>query len=144
MAFTPFSVQVALLHSSSPGNQAYGQSSGGGHDCVVNDPAMAQYAACKNPLVSDKNCRVTNGSSVLDANRMDCEVMFTSIPAKTASKKWIVIHAGGCDTDTEVSGDYFSKDGKYNYFSLRPCAGMAESKCLAAYNGDICSALHMT
>eukprot|EP00457_Paulinella_chromatophora_P008259 gb/GEZN01008290.1/.p1 GENE.gb/GEZN01008290.1/~~gb/GEZN01008290.1/.p1 ORF type:complete len:353 (+),score=39.84 gb/GEZN01008290.1/:170-1228(+) len=118
------------------------QSSASGHDCYVNDPLMS--APCSNPLLEDKKCVVIHSKNPSDWDRMDCDIVVFNVPARRPTSKWLVIHAGGCDTDTEHIGDYFAAEKTWNYFGLRPCAGLVQSKCIAEYQFDVCLTLHMS
>lgn len=109
-------------------------------DCYVGSPPQ-----CNNSLASDPNCRGLEVTTVNGWKRMDCDYVLYNIPATARNtKKWLVIHAGGCDTYTEDLGDFFAPDMELNIFGLRPCGGFADSLCAASHDYDICNALHLS
>jgi hypothetical protein len=76
---------------------------------------------------------------------MDCDYVVYNIPATARkTKKWLVIHAGFCDTWTEFLGDYFAPDMGLNIIGLRPCGGYENSLCAATHGYDVCAALHVS
>jgi hypothetical protein len=106
-------------------------------DCFEGGPPM-----CNNSIAGDPTCRGLRVTTADAWKRMDCDYVVYNIPAANHTNKWIVIHAGGCDTYTEDLGDFFAPDLQLNIFGLRPCGGFANSLCAAAHGYDICAALH--
>jgi hypothetical protein len=110
------------------------------HDCYDGPPEF-----CNNSLASDTSCRGLEVTSSDGWKRMDCDYAVYNIPAPSrVTDKWLVIHAGGCDTYTEDLGDFFAPDMDLNIFGIRPCGGFEESLCAAVHNYDICEALHIS
>ena len=52
------------------------------------------------------------------------------VKAAEPSNKFIVIHAGQCDIDTEWLGDWLYGVTPYNLYGLRPCVGVNHVTCL--------------
>jgi hypothetical protein len=108
--------------------------------CFVGQPPL-----CNNSLASDPTCRGLEVSNTDGWKRMDCDYAVYEIPATARdTKKWLVIHAAGCDTWTGALGDFFASDMQLNIFGLRPCGGYEDSLCAAAHDYDICTALHIS
>lgn len=109
-------------------------------DCYIGEPPF-----CNNSLASDPKCRGFEVTTADGWKRMDCDYVLYNIPSPTrTTNKWIVIHAGGCDTYTEYLGDFFAPDMRLNLYGLRPCGGFDDSECYAASGYDICTALHIS
>jgi hypothetical protein len=108
--------------------------------CFIGEPPL-----CNNSLLYDPTCRGLNVSTPDAWKRMDCDYVVYNIPTTTReTKKWIVIHAAGCDTWTGALGDYFAPDMELNLFGLRPCGGYEDSLCNANADFDLCTALHIS
>ena len=106
---------------------------------------IGESPLCNNSLALDPTCRGLQISTLDGWKRMDCDYALYNIPATTRNtKKWIVIHAAGCDTWTGALGDYFAPDLQLNLYGLRPCGGYQDSLCAAAHDYDICTALHIS
>lgn len=109
-------------------------------DCYIGDPPF-----CNNSLTADSTCRGLEVDTLDGWKRMDCDYVIYNVPTtKRNTNKWLVIHAGGCDTYTENLGDFFSTDMWLNVFGLRPCGGFIDSACAAKHNYDICEATHIS
>jgi hypothetical protein len=110
-------------------------------DCYTGSPPQ-----CNNSLAEDPTCRGLEVTSMDGWKRMDCDYVLYNVPSSTrpSTKKWIVIHAGGCDTYTEDLGDYFAPDLGLNLFGIRPCGGFEDSLCAATHGYDECAALHIS
>ncbi|KAI5461830.1 hypothetical protein BGZ63DRAFT_444589 [Mariannaea sp. PMI_226] len=108
-------------------------------DCYVGSPPQ-----CNNSLASDPTCRGLEVTTADGWKRMDCDYVVYNIPTtRRNTKKWLVIHAGGCDTYTEDLGDFFAPDMGLNIFGLRPCGGFADSLCASQHDYDICTMIHI-
>src|SRR5271163_2490926 len=109
-------------------------------DCYVGEPPF-----CNNSLASDPTCRGLEVSTADGWERMDCDYVLYNIPAQSRiTQKWLVIHAGECDTYTEKLGDFFAPDMQLNIFGLRPCGGYEDSLCAAAHDYNVCTAFHIS
>ena len=109
-------------------------------DCYMGQPPL-----CNNSLASDPTCRGLEVSTADGWERMDCDYVLYNIPAsQRTTQKWLVIHAGVCDTFTEKLGDFFAPDMQLNIFGLRPCGGYQDSLCAAAHDYNVCSAFHIS
>lgn len=76
---------------------------------------------------------------------MDCDYALYNVPATGPdADKWLVIHAGGCDTYTENLGDFFALDMDLSLFGIRPCGGFEDSLCASRHNYDSCDAFHIS
>ncbi|ODA83802.1 hypothetical protein RJ55_02318 [Drechmeria coniospora] len=107
-------------------------------DCYLGSPPY-----CNNSLAADPTCRGLEVTTADGWKRMDCDYVIYNIPATARqTRKWIVIHAGACDTYTEFLGDYFAPTLGLNIFGLRPCGGFEDSLCAARHDYDSCIALH--
>ncbi|KAK9819689.1 hypothetical protein WJX72_001169 [[Myrmecia] bisecta] len=73
---------------------------------------------------------------------MDCDYVIYDVKAEAPSNKYIVIHAGGCDTYTEVIGDWAYNATGYNLFGLRPCVGIDTQTC--TLNRSVCVTIHVS
>jgi hypothetical protein len=109
-------------------------------DCYTGSPPL-----CNNSLASDPTCRGLEVTTADGWKRMDCDYILYNIPSTARStRKWLVIHAGGCDTFTGDLGDFFAPDLELNIFGLRPCGGFQDSLCASRHDYDSCTAFHIS
>lgn len=107
-------------------------------DCYVGEAPF-----CNNSIASDPDCRGIEVTTADGWKRMDCDYAVYNIPTtQRETNKWLVIHAGMCDSYTEDLGDFFSVDMGLNIFGLRPCGGFVNSLCASVHGFDSCVALH--
>ena len=108
--------------------------------CYIGEPPL-----CNNSLAADKNCRGVFDNTLNGYKRMDCDYVIYDIPTtQRNTSKWILIHSGGCDSNTGYMGDYFSQDMGLNLFGLRTCAGFEESLCANLHDYSACDATHVS
>ncbi|KYK58749.1 hypothetical protein DCS_05767 [Drechmeria coniospora] len=109
-------------------------------DCFVGSPPL-----CNNSLASDTACRGLEVTTIDGWKRMDCDYVVYNVPTEARdTKKWIVIHSGGCDTNTGEIGDFFAVSLGLNLFGLRPCGGFADSLCASRHDYSQCNAFHIS
>lgn len=109
-------------------------------DCYVGSPPF-----CNNSLTSDPTCRGLDVATLDGWKRMDCDYALYNVPTTArTTKKWIVIHSGGCDTYADLLGDFFAPDLALNLFGLRPCGGFVDSLCASRHDYDICTTIHLS
>ena len=109
-------------------------------DCFTGSPPL-----CNNSLTSDSTCRGLDVTTLDGWKRMDCDYAVYNVPSVSQStQKWLVIHAGGCDTFTGGLGDFFAPNLGLNIFGLRPCGGFQDSLCANLHDYDPCKAFHVS
>lgn len=112
---------------------------------AVRDCYVGSAPFCNNSLASDTACRGLEVTTADGWKRMDCDYVLYNIPATGRNtSKWLVIHAGGCDTFTAELGDFFAPDLALNIWGLRTCGGFRDSLCASRHNYDSCDALHIS
>lgn len=100
---------------------------------------------CNNSLAEDPTCRGVNVDTIDVWKRMDCDYAIYNVPAQNRdTNKWLVVHAGVCDSFTEELGDYFAPSMDLNLFGLRQCGGFQNSLCYAVHGFSTCAALHVS
>lgn len=109
-------------------------------DCYIGSPPQ-----CNNSLASDPSCRGLEVTTLDGWKRMDCDYVLYNVPTTAReTKKWLIIHAGGCDDYTENIGDFYAPDMELNIYGLRPCGGFEDSLCASQHGYDECTALHIS